>query len=65
MTSKVWFEIYQDSKKEWRWRLRARNRKILADSGEGYKRKAGVEKSITRLHQYFLINPPYVGLLEK
>ncbi len=33
------FIIYRDSKKEWRWRLKASNGKIIADSGEGYKRK--------------------------
>lgn len=33
------FEIYKDRKKEWRWRLKARNGKIIAVSGEGYKRK--------------------------
>jgi len=33
-------EIYKDKKLEWRWRIKARNGKILADSGEGYNRKA-------------------------
>lgn len=32
--------IYLDDAEEWRWRLRARNGRILADSGEGYARKA-------------------------
>ena len=30
------FHIYKDDKGEWRWRLKAINGKILADSGEGY-----------------------------
>lgn len=34
------FEVYQDKKKEWRWRLRASNNKAIADSGEGYKEKS-------------------------
>ena len=33
------FTVYRDKRKEWRWRLKASNGHILADSGEGYKRK--------------------------
>lgn len=28
--------VYQDTNKEWRWRLRAANNRIIATSGEGY-----------------------------
>lgn len=28
---------YQDASGEWRWKLKAANGRILADSGEGYK----------------------------
>ncbi|HST57039.1 MAG TPA: DUF1508 domain-containing protein, partial [Longimicrobium sp.] len=31
---------YKDSKGEWRWRLKAKNGDIIADSGEGYKNKS-------------------------
>jgi uncharacterized protein YegP (UPF0339 family) len=31
------FTVYRDAKREWRWRLRARNGRIIADSAEGYK----------------------------
>ena len=35
------FQYYQSSKNdEWYWRLRASNGKIIADGGEGYKKKA-------------------------
>ncbi|WP_438267404.1 HVO_2922 family protein [Halomarina litorea] len=34
------FELYRDEAGEWRWRLVHRNGNILADSGEGYSRKA-------------------------
>lgn len=34
------FHIYRDKKREWRWRLVARNGRNVATSGEGYKRKA-------------------------
>jgi len=33
------FEVYQDKAGKWRWRFRASNSKIIADSGEGYKDK--------------------------
>lgn len=33
------FHIYQDARGEWRWRLKARNGRIVADSGEGYVRQ--------------------------
>lgn len=32
-------EIYQDRKNQWRWRLYAKNGRIVADSGEGYNSK--------------------------
>jgi uncharacterized protein YegP (UPF0339 family) len=33
------YEYYQDSKREWRWRLRADNNRTVADSAEGYRNK--------------------------
>lgn len=33
------FEVYQDKQNQWRWRLKAENGEILADSGEGYHNK--------------------------
>lgn len=43
------FQIYEDRRGEWRWRLRARNGKIMATSGEGYKRKAACEKALNKV----------------
>jgi len=43
------FEIYKDTAKEWRWRLVARNGKIVADSGEGYSSRRNVVNAINRL----------------
>lgn len=40
------FEIYRDSAGEFRWRLVGRSNRILADSGEGYKRKGACIKAI-------------------
>jgi uncharacterized protein YegP (UPF0339 family) len=33
------YYVYQDSQGQWRWRLLAANRQIIATSGEGYVRK--------------------------
>jgi len=35
------FEMFKDVAGEWRWRLKAPNGKIIADSGEGYKTRVG------------------------
>ncbi|HLM67659.1 MAG TPA: DUF1508 domain-containing protein [Longimicrobium sp.] len=37
---------YKDAKGEWRWRLKAANGEIIADSGEGYKNKSDCEAGI-------------------
>lgn len=34
-------EVYQDEAQEYRWRKRAGNGEIVADSGEGYETKDG------------------------
>ena len=39
------FEIYKNKKGEFRWRLRAKNKQIIA-SGQAYKTKAGCKKGI-------------------
>jgi uncharacterized protein YegP (UPF0339 family) len=36
----VTFELYQDATRQWRWRLRHQNGRIIAESGEGYVAKA-------------------------
>ncbi|GAA0221929.1 HVO_2922 family protein [Haladaptatus pallidirubidus] len=44
--SKATFELYQDAREEWRWRLVHDNGNIIADSGEGYQRQATAEQGI-------------------
>lgn len=39
-------EVYQDTKGEWRWRAKAGNGRIVADSGEGYSSMSGAERAI-------------------
>ena len=43
------FQIFKDKAGEYRWRLRASNNEIIADSAEGYKRKSDCEHGIDLL----------------
>jgi uncharacterized protein YegP (UPF0339 family) len=40
--------IYKDDRGEWRWRVRAKNGNILADSGEGYSTKSSCRRAWKR-----------------
>lgn len=40
------FLIYKDKAGEYRWRYQASNTKTIADSGEGYKKKADCRHGI-------------------
>ncbi len=44
--SKATFELYQDRKSEWRWRLRHDNGNVVADGGEGYTDERNAKKGI-------------------
>ena len=46
MNTGATFEVFRDGAGEWRWRLVASNGNIIADSGEGYRSKQGVERGI-------------------
>ena len=43
------FEVYQDTAKEFRWRLKAGNGETLATAGQGYKAKADCTKGVDRI----------------
>jgi uncharacterized protein len=43
------YYYYKDAKGEWRWRLKASNGQILADSGEGYKNESECKADIDRV----------------
>ncbi|MCJ2008976.1 YegP family protein [Methylobacterium sp. J-092] len=45
------FEIYRDALGHWRWRLRAQNGNVVADSGEGYVRREDCEHGIALVRQ--------------
>jgi hypothetical protein len=40
------FQIYMDRAGQWRWRLRAANHKIVADSAEGYRARGSAIDAI-------------------
>lgn len=42
-------DIYRDASGEWRWRLRATNGRVIADSGEGYRDRRGIERAVSTL----------------
>lgn len=45
------FEVYEDEKKEYRWRLQAGNNQVVAVSSEGYKEKAAAEKALKMVRE--------------
>ena len=50
MKAKRRFEVFQGVRdKRWYWRCVARNRQIVATGGEGYERRSGALRSLTRL----------------
>ncbi len=44
MSAKYTVQFYKDRKKEWRWRLIARNGHKVANAGEGYQRRAACHR---------------------
>ena len=45
------FELYRDTRREYRWRLKAANGKVLARSNEGYRKKVDCRSAITRIRE--------------
>jgi len=45
------YELYRDASvhRDWRWRLRAANGRIVADSGEGYTSRRAAVNAYNRL----------------
>jgi uncharacterized protein len=48
---KYYFEVYRDTRGEFRWRLWAPNGRIMADSGEGYRTQAACRRALARLKE--------------
>ena len=47
------FTIWTDTRGEWRWTLRARNGRIVADSAEGYKSRRHAREMCKRINPAF------------
>lgn len=45
------FEIYRDTRRRFRWRLKAANGRVIATSGEGYAAKADCRNGIDRIRE--------------
>lgn len=43
------FAVYKDKNHQWRWRLRAKNGRIVADSGESYTRKSDLLSQLNKI----------------
>lgn len=43
------FEVYEDKRGQWRWRLRAANGKLLASPGQGFASRQACEKSVSTI----------------
>ena len=41
-----YYDLYRDSRLQWRWRYIASNGRIIADSAEGYVNRADAERGI-------------------
>lgn len=52
-------EVFKDENGEWRWTLIQKNGRIMADSGEGYSRKAGAIKAWEKVRDALRGNTMY------
>lgn len=43
------FKVFKDQRGEYCWQLIAKNKKVIADSGESYKRKSACLKAIEKV----------------
>ncbi|AGN01335.1 hypothetical protein L593_06940 [Salinarchaeum sp. Harcht-Bsk1] len=57
------FELYADAADEWRWRLRHRNGRILADSGEGYASRRNAKDGVESVRKH-VADPENVEVYE-
>lgn len=56
-------EIYRDANGKHRWRIRARNRQIVATSHQGYATRAGCIKGLAATGKAFGYRPGRIELL--
>lgn len=56
------FEVYADKRGEFRWRLKAANGKVLADSGESYTRRRRCVDAVARIKRALGVNGPFLWI---
>ena len=56
------FQVYPDSKGEFRWRLKAKNGRIIADGAEGYKTRANANRALDTVLDTLKTNVPIVDV---
>lgn len=54
----AFFEIYRDEGGEYRWRMKTRNGRVVADSAEGYKTRLGATKGARNVWRLTNSSPP-------
>lgn len=54
------FELYQDAKSEYRWRLKSTNGQTIANGGEGYTTKRAAKEGIASVQK----NAPGADVVE-
>lgn len=47
----MYFAIYADTAGEFRWKLHAKNHKVIADSGEGYTTRHDCLEAVERVRE--------------
>ena len=55
--------FYKDRRGKWRWRIVACNGRVLADSGQGYKRVADCRTGLVRAMQIASQPVPWIAAL--
>lgn len=48
----VTFEVFEDARNNWRWRLRHTNGNVISVSGEGYSSRSEAKNAIERVQKY-------------
>jgi uncharacterized protein YegP (UPF0339 family) len=59
--TKSGFQLYRDRARHWRWRVVASNGRLVADCGEGYRRRAGALNGARVARRALAIAPRLAG----
>lgn len=51
------FDVYRDVSGQWRWRLKAKNGKIVADGSEGYASRRNARRAALAFGKAVLVLP--------